>query len=328
MPKLLRHADALVPTIAALLYVMAMYCGGFALLIHARWWSWPPGVIAVAHAMVIASYLVHECAHNAVFTDAKHNSLLGRALLWINGASYGDYEAIRHKHMRHHIDRADVIAIDYREWLQRHSLLRRLVIVLEFIYVPAVDCLMHGLVIALPFLDRRYRVQRKRVLINLAARGLLLISLFAYSWQAFCGYVFAYLLFAIVLRTMDMHQHTYAVFTTLHEARDKAFVDRDYEQHHTYSNPLGRSTVANWLVLNFGFHNAHHAQPTLPWYRLPALDRELDTFACAQRLDFIDVLRSYRKYRVLRILDSDGGNFQSDHIAFAGVLGVSFLTPI
>jgi omega-6 fatty acid desaturase (delta-12 desaturase) len=36
-----------------------------------------------------------------------------------------------------------------------------------------------------------------------------------------------------------------------------------------------RYELPNWLVLNFGYHNAHHAKPTAPWYRLPALHREL-----------------------------------------------------
>ncbi len=50
----LRYADALRPTMAVLLYIAAAYIGGFLLLLHGHWWSWPLGVIAVAHAMVIA----------------------------------------------------------------------------------------------------------------------------------------------------------------------------------------------------------------------------------------------------------------------------------
>src|ERR1700745_2541994 len=103
----MRYADGLLPTATVLIYIVVMYCGGFALLLHSTWWSWPLGVFAVAHAMVIASYFIHECAHGAVFMDARHNAALGRALLCINGASYGAYEAIKHKHMRHHFDRAD-----------------------------------------------------------------------------------------------------------------------------------------------------------------------------------------------------------------------------
>jgi len=323
----MRYEDGWLPTAAVLVYVVLMYVGGFALLLHASWWSWPLGVLAVAHAMVIAAYMIHECAHGAVFMDTKHNEMLGRALLWINGASYGDYAAIKHKHMRHHFDRADVIAIDYREILQKHSLLRKLIIALERVYIPAIDCLMHALVIVLPFTDARYRTQRKRVLISLAVRGMLLTLLCIYSWLAFIGYLVAYLLFEMVLRTMDMHQHTYEVFINLDQPRDAVKFDRDYELHNTYSNPLGSGAIANWLVLNFGFHNAHHDKPSAPWYRLPALDRELNY--AEQEFDFLDVLSSYRRHRRERVLNTDTHTLgDGDGIGFVGVLGVSFLTAI
>ncbi|MFT3931768.1 MAG: fatty acid desaturase [Spongiibacteraceae bacterium] len=329
----MRYDDGLLPTAAALVYVLVMYIGGFALLLDAQWWSWPLGVLAVAHAMVIASYMIHECAHGAVFMKSQHNALLGRALLWINGASYGDYEAIKHKHMRHHFDRADVIAIDYREILQRHPLLSKLIVTLERIYIPAIDCLMHALVIILPFTDERYRAQRKRVLISLCARSSLLLALALYSWMAFAGYIVAYLLFEVVLRTMDMHQHTYEVFINLDQQRDavkfdKACRDKNYEQRNTYSNPLGKGLLANWLVLNFGFHNAHHEKPSAPWYRLPAIDHELNY--AEQEFDFTDVLRSYHQHRLTRVLNTDHGDTKNiaDGIGFVGVLGVSFLTAI
>jgi len=328
----LRHRDALLPTSAALLYVTIMYVGGFLLLLHAHGWSWPLGVLAVAHAMVIASYLVHECAHNAIFADAKYNEMLGRALLWINGASYGDYAAIRHKHLRHHVDRADVIAIDYREILRRRPLLRRLIIALEAIYIPAVDSLMHALVIVLPFTHEKHRAQRKRVLINLIIRGSALLLLLIFAWPAFLGYLCAYVLFEIVLRTMDMHQHTFEVFINLEQPRDGVRFDKDYEQRNTYSNPLGRSALANLIVLNFGYHGAHHEKPALPWYKLPTLDRELTGTCATQAVSFREVLRSYRRYRITRVINIDHGDMhdaaKADRIGFVGVLGVSFLTAI
>mgnify|MGYP000449935132 CR=1 FL=1 len=36
--------------------------------------------LLLAHAMVIAAYLIHECAHNLVFSRARHNAALGRAM--------------------------------------------------------------------------------------------------------------------------------------------------------------------------------------------------------------------------------------------------------
>ncbi|MDB6060979.1 MAG: fatty acid desaturase [Verrucomicrobiaceae bacterium] len=328
-----RHSDGFWPTFLALFYVATMYIGGFALLINSHWLGWLFGVFAVAHSLVIASYLVHECAHNAIFIDAKHNEVLGRALLWINGACYGDYAAIRHKHMRHHVDRADVIAVDYRELLLRHCWLQKIIVALESIYVPAVDCLMHALVIVLPFSTPTYRTQRRRIIICTAVRGAALLALLIYAWPAFVGYLFAYLLFEVVLRTMDMHQHTFEVFTNLDKPRDQVLFDHDYEQRNTFSNTLGRGVLTNLLVLNFGFHNAHHEKPTLPWYRLPALDRELFCADTPQSISFLDIIESYRSFRIQRVMNADHGDLANDgnqpqQIGFVGVLGVSFLTAI
>lgn len=174
------------------------------------------------------------------------------------------------------------------------------------------------------------------MLFNLAVRGTLLIVLYAYSWQAFVGYLAAYCLFEIVLRIMDMHQHTFEIIINLDQPRDSArfesgCFDRNYERHNTYSNPLGSGVVTNLLVLNFGFHSAHHEKPTLPWYRLPALDRELGSISAPQKLRFRDVLRSYRKYHGARMLNNEHANTHhsaGDGIEFIGVLGVSFLTAL
>ena len=43
------------------------------------------------------------------------------------------------------------------------------------------------------------------------------------------------------------------------------FGGRATEQEHTFSNPLSfKYELPNWLVLNFGWHNAHHLRPTVP----------------------------------------------------------------
>lgn len=58
------------------------------------------GVLLLAHALVIAAYLVHECAHNTLFTGLYWNAPPWAILLWFTGACYGRYEDIRHKHFR------------------------------------------------------------------------------------------------------------------------------------------------------------------------------------------------------------------------------------
>lgn len=82
----------------AVAYACLAWAAGFAGLFHGH-----PAVIAaatvlLAHGMVIAAYLVHECAHNTVFRRQRLNAGLGTALTWFCGASYGTSGDIRYKH--------------------------------------------------------------------------------------------------------------------------------------------------------------------------------------------------------------------------------------
>jgi fatty acid desaturase len=169
--------------------------------------------------------------------------------------------------------------------------------------------MMHALVIILPFRLVARRDRRARVLGVLAVRAVLFALLALASIKALLLYVLAYMLFLHVMRFMDVHQHTYEVWETLERPRgpqDDRF-DRDYEHHNTYSNLISvRHPWLNLLVLNFGYHNAHHVRPTAPWYRLPRLHAELF---------------------VARVLNGDPpGMDVGDGRDFIGVVGVSFLT--
>jgi fatty acid desaturase len=328
--KLFRQADALLPNVAVFAYVLAGYGLGLAALLAESGWLNVVGVLLLAHAMVIAAYLIHECAHNTLFTDPRHNARLGSLLMWLTGACYGRYEDLRHKHFRHHVDRADVVAFDFRPGLERYRRLLWLMQRLEWCYIPAVDLMMHALVIILPFRLSARRDRRARVLTVLAIRAALFGLLAWVSLQALLWYALAYMLFLHVMRFMDVHQHTYEVWETLERARgsqDDRF-DRDYEHRNTYSNLISvRHPWLNLLVLNFGYHNAHHVRPTAPWYRLPRLHAELFGDDRAQLLPFSRLLRSYHHYRVARVLNGDPpGMDVGDGRDFVGVVGVSFLT--
>lgn len=331
--RLLRYPDALRPTVLALAFVAAAYGGGFALLILGGWIGFVPGVLLLAQSLVIAAYLTHDCAHNAVFADGRHNERLGRLLGWITGACYGDYADIREKHMRHHVDRGDVIFLDFRPVIAARPALRRGLMALEWAFVPATCLLMHVLVLVLPFTTTLYRPQRWRVMVSVLVRWPLFLMLAWYAWPAALGYFFTYCLFVIVLRLMDMHQHTYEVMVTLGTDRKgpPPGMDRAYEQRNTFSNTLGRGILSNLLVLNFGYHNAHHERPAAPWYQLPALSRQLFGEDDRQFLPFGNLLRNYARHRVRRVMieesgDMDVGQGRDKGLGFVGVYGVSFLT--
>jgi fatty acid desaturase len=57
----------------------------------------------------------------------------------------------------------------------------------------------------------------------------------------------------------------------------------------------------NWLTLNFGYHNAHHSNMNLPWYRLPELHRALTGDDPEKVIPLASQLRLYHRNRVLRV---------------------------
>lgn len=313
----------------ALGYGVVGYGSALLMLGADAWFINASGVLLLAHALVISAYLVHECTHNTLFTDHRWNARLGELLDWLAGASYGSYGDIRRKHLRHHADRADVIAFDYRALLLRHPRALKLLQALEWCYLPAVDLLMHALVIALPFTRESRRKHRRRVVWTALSRLLFFTLLGLYSPKAVLLYAVAYLLFLHVMRFMDVHQHTYAVVVALGAtapAHSKNY-DRAFEDRNTFSNLISQHHPwLNLLTLNFGYHNAHHVRPTAPWYQLPELHQRHFGNDTSRLLPFAELLRSYHRHRVARILNGDAPDSVTDGAPMIGVVGVSFLT--
>ncbi|SFN38356.1 Fatty acid desaturase [Nitrosospira briensis] len=332
-----RHKGGLRPNVMALLYCQLAYFGGAALILSMNPVLMAAGTLAMAHGMVIASYMIHECGHNTVFKSPRHNAMLGGALNWLAGGCYGSYEDLRSVHMKHHVDNADVGGLDYRGYLTRHPVQLKIVEALEWLYVPVVEFFMHGALILAPFLVREKKDQRSRIVGTIAVRFGLLLALLLYSPLAFACYLAAYAILVTVLRFMDALQHNYDNIITsagragLAERRE----DQDYEQSHTFSNLIStRYPWLNLLTLNFGYHNAHHSRPTAPWHELPKLHEALYGNAANVVIPFGKQLASFHKGRVARVLgdpsETQGNRFGQrlrDGSA-VGATGVSFLTPL
>ncbi len=265
--------------------------------------------ILLAHAMVIAAYMIHECAHNTVFRNNAHNAFLGSALTWICGASYGTYEDIRYKHFRHHVDNDDVVWFDYEAFFQRQPMVYRLTRWLEFLYIPAHDLIMHVILVFGAFIIPQRRPQRRRNLAVIVLRGGAFGLLLWLSPMAGLWYCVANMMMITVLRFMDSLQHDYRyhlnLFTT---ERSEHKGDLVWEQEHTFSNVIAFNREwPNWLVLNFGYHNAHHAKPTAPWYQLPALHRELFGDDPANIIPLRSQFKLFHRYRTYRIFHDAPG---------------------
>ena len=331
MPAVFRYKDALAPNLLVFSYLLVSYFGGLALMLSQPIISNLLGIIVFTHGMIIAAYLIHECAHNSIFRKTRYHRWLAEPLLWICGASYSHYDDVRHKHVRHHTDRADVVSFDYRLRFNDYPKTLKVIQLMEWCYIPAMEMLMHALVIILPFIKANRKQRRSRIVMVLMLRALFFIYLASISLAVLFYYSLSYLLFLTVMRFMDVHQHTYALFETLDKKRGdeaKKF-DREFEQKNTYSNLLSvKHPWLNFLVLNFPYHNAHHAQPGCPWYRLPALHKELYADDDTQVLKFSSLIKSYHRFRIERVTNEDAINLpvkDSPH-TFIGVDGVSFLT--
>ena len=142
-PKLWREPAGAWPNSLVLAYVILGYIAGLCLMASSQWIFAAAGVLLVTHAMVIAAYLVHEAAHYTLFSSPSHNRFAGEAMSWVAGSAYASFERIRHLHLRHHRDRADVTCFDYKAFVRARPRLRRILIALESVADVAgrhVDC--------------------------------------------------------------------------------------------------------------------------------------------------------------------------------------------
>jgi fatty acid desaturase len=292
------------------------------------------GVLLTAHTLIYSGYLIHECVHHTVLASFRANDRLGMLLSWLNGACLADYQRLKKKHLRHHADRLDVVTFDYRAALRASpGWIQRAVLALEWAYVPAVELMMRGMIVAFPFHDGTAG-ERTRVLLLVTIRVLFFTGLALISIKAVLLYALSFLLFLHVLRFLDAFQHTYDVFPSrsLAPAPADPKRTRQYEYENTYSNLLSeRWRWLNLLVLNFPYHNAHHERAGESWYRLPALHRALFAEKDPQVVTCRELAQSYHRHRVARIMANDYGSVAAQGArasAFLGAVGVSFLTAV
>lgn len=331
MATIFKHKNALISNLMAIAYIVTAYLAGLWLMLSDTVVFNVLGIFIFAHAMIIAAYLIHDCAHYSIFKNNKYHRYLAEVLLWICGSSYSDFDSIRHKHFRHHADNADVVSFDFRVRILKYPRLLKIIRFLEWMYIPAMEIVMHALVIILPFVKDSRKNFRVRIITMLLLRTLFFVALASISIKILILYPVSYIIFLIVMRFMDIHQHTYELFETLDKERGseaKKF-DHEFEKTNTYSNLISiKHPWLNLLVLNFPYHNAHHEHPIRSWHLLPELHKELYGSDEAQVLHFRDLVKSYHRYRVARILNEDEINLPVKEMKenFIGVDGVSFLT--
>jgi fatty acid desaturase len=332
--RLFREPEGALPNTLALGYALGGYALAFVALAGNGLASAIFGVLLAAHCMFIAAYLLHEAMHQTLFASRRVQRVAGEALSFVAGSSYASYERLRRLHLRHHHERADVSCFDYKAFLRRcPRAVRALVLALEWLYVPAVEVLMHLQVIVRPFVEPKERRHLARVVGMLVSRVGLLALLGMAAPRAVPLYFLAYGLLLTALHFFDAFHHTYDQYFIAADAPLPVPVaSHAYEQANTYSNVLAvQPAWLNLLCLNFGYHNAHHERAGVPWYRLPALHRELFSSAPPQLLPVRELLVSFHRQRVRRVLCDDYGTLGTGSgraLGFVGAHGVSFLSVV
>jgi fatty acid desaturase len=342
LSKPFRDEEGVIYNALAILFSLIGYVLGITGLFSDLWWVNVLAVLLTAEALVISAYLLHEFSHYSIFKNQHMNQKWGELMTWMTGCCYCTYEEIRNKHMHHHVDRADVISFDIRNYIiQLPKPFKLLVKGLEFIYIPAAEIMMHLMVIVLPFVVPQWHHKRARIVRVLLVRISLLAIMAYISIKAWLLYMLAYCIMLQMLRFADTYQHTYDVFVVSDAGKkeneithDGKLRDKAYEQENTYSNLVSiHHPWLNLIFLNFPYHNAHHEKPIVPWYALPKLHEKLfgKLDVSAPVIPMLYCLKSYHQHRLAR-LESDGyGNIafkKGGADDFIGTVGISFLTTI
>ena len=327
-----RFPDGVAPNLLALTVTIAGWPLGVAMLTFRFWPFWIAGVLLTSLSLIWSAYYLHEFAHSAIFRSPQANRRWGILMSWINGSCVSGFDRIRAKHMRHHLDRADVLTFAWHDFLHRSpAWFRGAVLALEWLYIPVVELIFR----VVDVVHSCRKGFAKRVLAILLVRAAAFASLAWISPRALLLYGFSYLLMITALRFADCFQHTYQVYSTEDGgALSQELVrDRAYEQANTYSNVVGLDCFwLNLIWLNFGYHNAHHERPIEPWHRLPKVHEALFGADYAQIVTMPELLKAFHIHRLRRVVDSDYGRVlpPQPHRAdgFVGAVGVSFLTGV
>ncbi|HHP7244564.1 MAG TPA: fatty acid desaturase [Elainellaceae cyanobacterium] len=313
---------------ASLLYVVMGYAVSIICISNDQLLVNALGVVLLIHTLTWAAYFVHELVHGTASWHPKVNVWVGNTLLFLTGSCYCRFQDLARNHLAHHKNRADFSAFSVSDFLTSlPKPLFRLVIGLEWMYFPIVNFILRWICVVSPFLGRSRRDERLRNALLLFVRGSLFILLGVYSLRAIALYLFAYVCVINLLRFIDCFQHTYEVFQLGQPLPQYTLA---YEEANTYSNLISyRWSWLNLLLLNFGYHNAHHRVIHCPWYLLPQLDAELYPAGYRQHVMLDRLVANYHRYRIARlfrgqgqVVDTDEGVVLDD---FVGGIGVSFL---
>ena len=193
MPNAFKHVESVLPNCLAFCFAIFVYTLGVLMLFSDQWLIKVAGVLFTAQSLIISAYLVHEFSHWSIFKTPETNRRWGTVVSWINGSCYSTFEEIRSKHMHHHVDRADVLTFNVQHLMHdMPSFARNLIKLLEWMYIPALEILMHFLVIVLPFIKPEWHYKRLRLMGVILIKAPLFMLMAWLSIKAWLLYLLAY----------------------------------------------------------------------------------------------------------------------------------------
>jgi fatty acid desaturase len=286
------------------------------------------GIMLLTHSLLYSAYLSHEFMHGNIFKSRRWNTVFGNVMLWLNGGCYNSFQDLTLQHLAHHRDRADILTFNPIAALEKQpTLIRKSILALEWLYFPAIGFWSRWHSILSPWWNLERRDRQTSTILIILIRVFLFIGLGIVSIKALGLYFFSYIGMINILRWGDAFQHTYEGFP-LGTSLPKR--DRAHEEANTFSTLLSRHYPwVNLLLLNFGYHCAHHTVMKCPWHSLQELDRELYQDKEIRYISLLQQLKNYHQFRVTRFIKGQGeafdelGNPTLDK--FYGAHDVSFL---
>ena len=312
----------------AISYTFFAYLCGFSLLFNANLLLNILAVLLITHGLVYSAYLTHEFMHGTIFKSRSWNNIFGNIMLWLNGGCYNGYQALTLQHIAHHVDRVDVFTFEPIPKLQElPKITRNLILILEWLYFPAMGFWSRWHSALSPFWNSERSKYKNKVIAIFILRVSLFIILGIISIKALLLYFIAYVGMITVLRWADAFQHTYEGFPPGVKLPKR---DRAHEEAHTYSTLLSRKYPwLNILLLNFGYHNAHHTIMKCPWHSLPELNKEIEEPSNVRYVSLKEQFLHYHRFRLTRFIIGQGHsidkNKQPTFEKFYGAHDVSFL---
>ncbi|MBW4661874.1 MAG: fatty acid desaturase [Drouetiella hepatica Uher 2000/2452] len=315
--------------VGAIAYTLSIYCLGVVLIVLQSWQLNVLGVVLLIHAFLLTATFTHEFIHGNIFKDRKWNAFWGQVMTHMNGACYATWDALVEHHFNHHLHHADFVGFDILKYLNTMNPLLRLVyVILEWLYFPILEFEMRWRVILAPFFEPAKRSLVWRTFAFMLYRTAAFALLAWVSWKGLLLYFLAYVSFVNIMRFADAFHHTYDYAIV---GQDFPKRDRVYEQEHTFSNLVSfKYPWLNLLFLNFGYHNAHHHNMSVPWHELPELHQKLYSEKGGGLLPLPRLVSNYHRFRLYRLFSGQGDAILESESAldsFTGGVAVSFLTP-